>query len=167
MWEWQYRSVIILFINNPLTESSVEHAARPYIQTLIRHLRIHAQYNAHFESPYVHRLCEYYTEQAKKRSSPLDDPLTFLDYCATKTNEEVSRARANLPESSWNAVEATTERSLLLDHLDWLAKGGGQVSPCPLNHSQNTPSTPLPPFSYRAPHREKRRREAQDPQRFV
>jgi cullin-4 len=59
-----------------------------------------------------------------RRSGPLNDPLTFLDYCATKRNEEVSRARAILPDSSWDAVEATTEKSLLLDHLNWLADGG-------------------------------------------
>lgn len=69
-------------------------------------------------------LSKYYTEQAKKRSRPSDDPLIFLDYCATKTNEETSRARAVLPDTSWDAVQATTERSLLLDHLDWLADGG-------------------------------------------
>ncbi|KAN0123228.1 Cullin-4B [Russula decolorans] len=104
-------------------KDGAEHAARPHIRTLIRHLRIHAQYNAHFESPYVNLLSEYYTEQAKKRSRPSDDPLIFLNYCATKTTEETSRARAVLPDTSWDAVEATTERSLLLDHLDWLADG--------------------------------------------
>ena len=77
-------------------------------------------------------LSEYYTEQAKKRSRPSDDPLIFLDYCATKTTEETSRARAVLPDTSWDAVQATTERSLLLDHLDWLADGGKHGSPsCP------------------------------------
>ncbi|KAI0249475.1 Cullin-4B [Lactifluus subvellereus] len=111
-WEWQNKA---------------EHPARPYIGTLIRHLRIHAQYNARFESPYVKLLSEYYTSQAKKRSRPSDDPLTFLDYCATKTAEEASRARAVLPDTSWNAVQATTERSLLLGHLDWLA--GGVIGP--------------------------------------
>ncbi|KAI9450503.1 Cullin-4B [Lactarius psammicola] len=107
-WEW---------------ENSAEHAVRPHIRTLIRHLRIHSQYNAHFESPYVRRLSEYYTDQAKRRSGPSNDPLTFLNYCATKRDEEASRARAILPDSSWDAVEATTERSLLLDNLDWLAYG--------------------------------------------
>ena len=69
-------------------------------------------------------LSAYYTEEAKKRSRPSDDPLSFLDYCAAKTGEETSRARAVLPDTSWDAVQATTERSLLLDHLDWLADGG-------------------------------------------
>lgn len=73
-------------------------------------------------------LSEYYTEQAKKRSRPSDDPLLFLDYCAAKTAEETSRARAVLPDASWDAVQATTERSLLLGHLDWLADGGKQGS---------------------------------------
>ncbi|KAH8999781.1 Cullin-4B [Lactarius akahatsu] len=107
-WEWQ---------------NSTEHTARPHIHTLIRHLRTHAQYNAHFESPYVQRLSKYYADQAKRRSGPSNDPLTFLDYCATKRNEEVFRARAILPDSSWGAVEATTEGSLLHDNLDWLADG--------------------------------------------
>jgi cullin-4 len=100
------------------------HAARADIHTLIRHLRIHSQYNAHFESPYLQRLCEYYTDQAKKGAGQSKDPQKFLDYCNAKTNEESSRARAILPDTSWQAVGATTERSLLLDHLDWLAKGG-------------------------------------------
>ena len=123
-WEWQNWFVVVILIHHPLIYSSAEHAARPDIRSLIRHLRIHAQYNAHFESPYLRRLREYYTDQAKRRSGPLDDPLTFLNYCATKRNEEDSRARAILPDSSWDAVEATTERSLLLDRLDWLADGG-------------------------------------------
>lgn len=74
-------------------------------------------------------LSENYTAQAKKRSRPSDDPLIFLDYCATKTTEETSRARGVLPDTSWDAVQATTERSLLLDHLDWLADGGEHGSP--------------------------------------
>lgn len=74
-------------------------------------------------------LSEYYTEQAKKRSGPSDDPLIFLDYCAAKTAEETFRARAVLPDTSWDAVQTTTERSLLLDHLDWLADGGEHGSP--------------------------------------
>jgi hypothetical protein len=77
----------------------------------------------------VNHLSEYYTEQAKKRSRPSDDPLIFLDYCATKTAEETARARDVLPDTSWEAVQATTERSLLLDHLDWLADGGERGSP--------------------------------------
>ncbi|KAN0136347.1 Cullin family domain containing protein [Lactarius tabidus] len=107
-WEWENMAV---------------HAARADIHTLIRHLRIHSQYNAHFESPYLQRLCEYYTDQAKKGAGQSKDPQKFLDYCNAKTNEESSRARAILPDTSWQAVGATTERSLLLDHLDWLAKG--------------------------------------------
>lgn len=80
-------------------------------------------------------LSEYYTGQAKKRSRPSDDPLIFLEYCATKTIEETSRARAVLPDTSWDAVKATTERSLLLDHLDWLADGGEHGSPsCVTDH---------------------------------
>lgn len=74
-------------------------------------------------------LCEYYTEEAKKRTRSSDDPLVFLDYCATKTSEETSRAHAVLPDTSWDAVQATTERSLLLGHLDWLADGGERDSP--------------------------------------
>jgi len=110
-------------------KNSVEHPARPHICTLIRHLRIHAQYNAHFESPYLNLLSEYYTGQAEKRSRPSSDPLTFLDYCSVKIAEEISRAHAVLPDTSWNAVQATTERSLLLGHLDWLADGviGGLI----------------------------------------
>jgi hypothetical protein len=77
----------------------------------------------------VNLLSKHYTDQAAKRSRPSDDPLTFLDYCAVKTAEEVSRARDVLPETSWDAVQATTERSLLLDHLDWLANGGENVLP--------------------------------------
>lgn len=123
-WEWQNKFVIVTLVFNSLIWSSAVHAARTDILILIRHLRIHAQYNAHFESPYLRRLCEYYTDQAKRRAGPSNDPLTFLDYCATKRDEEASRARAVLPDSSWHAVEATTEKSLLLDHLDWLAKGG-------------------------------------------
>jgi cullin 4 len=72
----------------------------------------------------VKLLSEYYTSQAKRRSRPSDDPLTFLDYCATQMAEEASRARAVLPDTSWNAVQAMTEISLLLGHLDWLAYGG-------------------------------------------
>ncbi|KAI9451539.1 Cullin-4B [Russula earlei] len=98
-------------------KNGAEHHARPHICTLIRHFRIHGQYNAHFESP------EHYTDEAKKRSRPSDDPLTFLDFCAGKTAEETSRARAVLPDTSWEAVKGTTERSLLIDHLDWLADG--------------------------------------------
>lgn len=100
------------------------HAARADIHALIRHLRIHSQYNAHFESPYLQRLCEYYTDQAKRRAGQTKDHKMFLDYINAKTFEEVSRARAILPDSSWHAVKTTIERSLLLDHLDWLAKGG-------------------------------------------
>ena len=74
-------------------------------------------------------LSEYYTEQAKQRSRPSDNPLLFLDYCAAKTAEETSRARTVLPDTSWDAVQATTERSLLLDHLEWLADGGGRDPP--------------------------------------
>jgi cullin-4 len=77
----------------------------------------------------VNFLSEYYTDQAVKRSRPSDDPLTFLDYCAVKTAEEISRARAVLPDTSWDAVQATTERSLLLAHLDWLADGGENLLP--------------------------------------
>ncbi len=88
-------------------------------------------------------LSEYYTEQAKKRSRPSDDPLIFLDYCATKTSEETSRASAVLPDTSWDAVQATTEKSLLLDHLDWLADGGEHKSPSFLS--------PPPLRSYSAP----------------
>ena len=73
-------------------------------------------------------LSQHYTDQAEKRSRPSDDPLIFLDYCSVKTAEEASRARAVLPDTSWNAVRATTERSLLLGHLDWLADGGEHVS---------------------------------------
>ncbi|KAH9983287.1 Cullin-4B [Russula compacta] len=108
-------------------KNSAEHPSRPYVCTLIHHLRIHAQYNAHFESPYVNLLSEYYTDQAKRKTRPSDDPLKFLDYCAVKTAEETARARAVLPDTSWNAVQATTERSLLLGHLDWLA--GGVIGP--------------------------------------
>ena len=107
--------------------NSTEHPSRPYILTLIRHLRIHAQYNTHFESPYVNLLSQYYTDEAEKRTRPSDDPLIFLDYYSVKTAEEASRAHAVLPETSWNAVRATTERSLLLSHLDWLAGGGEHV----------------------------------------
>ena len=129
--EWKNRSVNVLpRLYVPLkTRCSAEHPSRPYICTLIRHLRIHAQYNAHFESPYVNILSEYYTNQAKKRTRPCDDPLKFLDYCAVKTAEETARACAVLPDTSWNAVQATTERSLLLGHLDWLADGGERDSP--------------------------------------
>ncbi|KAI0292249.1 Cullin-4B [Multifurca ochricompacta] len=107
-WEWQHEA---------------EHPARLYIRTLISHLRTHAQYNAHFESQYVRRLSEYYTDQAKRISQLPNDPLVFLEYCSTKTDEEAARARAILPDTSWDAVQATTERSLLLDQLDWLANG--------------------------------------------
>lgn len=74
-------------------------------------------------------LSQYYTDQAAKRSRPSDDPLTFLDYCTVKTDEEISRARDVLPDTSWDAVQTTTERSLLLDHLEWLADGGENVLP--------------------------------------
>ncbi|KAH9963578.1 Cullin-4B [Russula dissimulans] len=103
--------------------NGIEHPARPHIRTLIRHFRIHGQYSTHFETPYVSLLNEYYTKQAKQRSRPSDNPLSFLDYCAGKTAEETRRARAVLPDTSWDAVQATTERSLLLGHLDWLADG--------------------------------------------
>jgi len=77
----------------------------------------------------VNLLSKYYTDQAAKRSRPSDDPLTFLDYCAVKTAEEISRARDVLPDTSWDAVQATTERSFVLAHLDWLADGGENVHP--------------------------------------
>jgi hypothetical protein len=82
--------------------------------------------DARFESPLGEAtvLSEHYTSQAERRSRPSDDPLTFLDYCAAKMAEETSRARATLPDTSWDPVQATTESSLLLGHLDWLANGG-------------------------------------------
>lgn len=73
-------------------------------------------------------LSRYYTDQAERRSRPSDNPLVFLDYCTVKTAEEDSRARTVLPDTSWDAVQVTTERSLLLGHLDWLANGGEHVS---------------------------------------
>ncbi|KAH9975905.1 hypothetical protein BGW80DRAFT_1295223, partial [Lactifluus volemus] len=42
--------------------------------------------------------------------------------------EETSRARSTLPDTSWDAVQATTERSLLLGHLDWLVNGAQDAS---------------------------------------
>ncbi|KAI0259323.1 Cullin family-domain-containing protein [Gloeopeniophorella convolvens] len=107
-WEW---------------ENGDEHENRPYIRTLIRHLRLHAQYNIRFEKQYFAFLSEHYTEEAAKRSRPSDDPLAFLVYCASRTQEEDLRARDVLPDTSWSTVQATTEKSLLLDHLDWLANG--------------------------------------------
>ncbi|KAI0059900.1 Cullin-4B [Artomyces pyxidatus] len=104
-------------------EHKEAHTARPHIREVIRHLQAHGMYNGRFEMVYLQNLNTFYTAQSKSLATPGKDALVFLAFCLEKIDEEMTRAKAVLPQGSWDAVREATERGLLAEHLEWFARG--------------------------------------------
>lgn len=52
------------------------------------------------------------------------DAREFLKHCEVRRTEEKVRAKAVLPEASWEAIVQATDRALLTGRLEWLAQDG-------------------------------------------
>lgn len=92
---------------------------------LVKHLTNHDQYLSIFESYFLEITQTFYEAESVERYESLRaDAREFLKHCEARRTEEKERARAVLPEASWEAVVQATDRALLTGRLDWLAKDG-------------------------------------------
>lgn len=101
----------------------LKHPQRQTILDLIRHLHVHSNYPAIFESYYLTITSEFYAAESnqKAETSNADE---FLNHCDSRTKEEVTRSRNVLPERSRLLVQQATERGLLSERRIWVAKEG-------------------------------------------
>lgn len=101
------------------------HVLREHILPLVRHLSNHHQYLPILETFILETTKTFYeTESVERYDSLRADAREFLKHCEVRRTEEKERAKAVLPEASWDAIVQTTDRALLTGRLDWLAQDG-------------------------------------------
>ncbi|KZT09051.1 Cullin-4B [Laetiporus sulphureus 93-53] len=99
------------------------HKLRDQILKLIRHLFVHGQYHAVFESFYISLTRSFYAAESAERAEALKgNAQKFLKHCEHRRQEEDQRARDVLPESSRGEIIDVTDKALLSSRLVWLAK---------------------------------------------
>ncbi|GBE81488.1 hypothetical protein SCP_0312170 [Sparassis crispa] len=104
-------------------QNRANHELRRLIPALIKHLQNHCQYEGQFESYYINLTREFYTQESAEYAKRLKDSARgFLKHCEARRTEELKRAQDLLPEETWNQAVDTTDRALLTNRLDWLAK---------------------------------------------
>ncbi|KAI0727582.1 Cullin-4B [Fomitopsis betulina] len=98
------------------------HALRDHIPPLVRHLCTHQQYLP-IETFILEITNTFYEAESVQRFESLRaDAREFLKHCEVRRTEEKVRAKAVLPEASWEAIVQATDRALLTGRLEWLAQ---------------------------------------------
>ncbi|OCH94183.1 Cullin-domain-containing protein [Obba rivulosa] len=105
-------------------KNGAQHPLRDRISVLIKHLQRHGQYHNIFELFYLDLTQTFYLNESQ--ACVEDDKMdakTFVRHCENRRDQEQQRAKEVLPEGSLDEILAVTDKSLLTDRLDWLAKG--------------------------------------------
>lgn len=102
---------------------STQHPLRPTITALIARLVHHAHYTTAFETYYLDLTTSFYTAESTHQAESLTAE-KFLVHCQARRDEEMERAKAVMPEKSWEGVMDKTDRALLGGRLEWLVKDG-------------------------------------------
>ncbi|VDB85115.1 unnamed protein product [Peniophora sp. CBMAI 1063] len=98
--------------------SGVVQAIRPSVSAVIRHLQVHGLYDL-FEKFYVQRTREFHGTLFAQ----YPDMMEFLGACIDRSDKEIERAHAVLPERSWKVAQLAAEGGLLDGHVKELAEG--------------------------------------------
>lgn len=115
----------LLLAVNSSTFYRAPHEHRLCIPTLIQHLSYHGQYEAHFEHFFLDFTRDFYTEESLRYAKTFENNAqAFLEHCNTRRQEELLRALDVLPKQSQQEVVDVTDKALLMDRLEWLAKNG-------------------------------------------
>lgn len=106
------------------TRDRQEHALRPVVKQLVRHIYSFGLYDDVIESTYLNLTHAYYTKESNDLVANGVTAANFLNKHDERVQQESVRAADVLLDRSFASVKDTAQGALVTGRLQWLAKDG-------------------------------------------